>query len=193
MKRSLLFIIVLAAFFVVLLCGCFDDGHYYGTYDYNAIDRFLDNYQEYEIKEYFVDHYSLHDIVEMYGYEAIRDEAIGSGWFDDYNSENYNDGFHDGYSEGYNVGYDDGWNTGYTNYQSGASRTFPNQAITPRATPQPTQIPSRSTATVSETVYITNTGTKYHRSGCSYLSQSKIAISLNDAKARGYTPCSRCW
>ena len=42
------------------------------------------------------------------------------------------------------------------------------------------------------TVYITRTGEKYHRSGCRYLSQSKIAISLADAKARGKTPCSVC-
>ncbi len=41
------------------------------------------------------------------------------------------------------------------------------------------------------TVYITNTGKKYHRDGCSYL-KSKIPISLSDAKAQGYTPCSRC-
>lgn len=42
------------------------------------------------------------------------------------------------------------------------------------------------------TVYITNTGEKYHSDGCQYLSKSKIPISLSDAKARGYTPCSRC-
>lgn len=42
------------------------------------------------------------------------------------------------------------------------------------------------------TVYITNTGTKYHRDGCQYLASSKIAINLLDAKAQGYTPCSVC-
>ena len=42
------------------------------------------------------------------------------------------------------------------------------------------------------TVYITNTGEKYHRSGCRYLSKSKISISLSKAKAEGYTPCSVC-
>ena len=42
------------------------------------------------------------------------------------------------------------------------------------------------------TVYITKSGKKYHRSTCSYLSKSKTAISLKDAKAQGYTPCSRC-
>ena len=44
----------------------------------------------------------------------------------------------------------------------------------------------------STTVYITNTGAKYHRSWCSYLRRSKIAISLSSAKNEGYTPCSRC-
>jgi hypothetical protein len=42
------------------------------------------------------------------------------------------------------------------------------------------------------TVYITRTGEKYHRGSCGYLSQSKIAIALSTAKARGYTPCSVC-
>lgn len=41
-------------------------------------------------------------------------------------------------------------------------------------------------------VYITRTGKKYHTGGCSYLRKSKIPISLKDACARGYTPCSRC-
>lgn len=42
------------------------------------------------------------------------------------------------------------------------------------------------------TVYITRTGNKYHRAGCRYLRQSKIAISLSSAKSNGYTPCSVC-
>ncbi len=42
------------------------------------------------------------------------------------------------------------------------------------------------------TVYITRTGEKYHTGGCQYLRKSKIAISLSDAKARGYDACSRC-
>ncbi|TQI66282.1 hypothetical protein [Clostridium sp. KNHs216] len=44
----------------------------------------------------------------------------------------------------------------------------------------------------SVTVYITKTGKKYHRDGCRYLRQSKIAISLDDAQAEGYDPCSVC-
>lgn len=45
----------------------------------------------------------------------------------------------------------------------------------------------------SVTVYVTNTGGKYHRWGCQYLSQSCIPIFLDSAIRQGYTACSRCW
>lgn len=52
---------------------------------------------------------------------------------------------------------------------------------------------STTTTTVAiTTVYITATGNKYHLDGCSYLSDSKIAISLVDACKKGYGPCSVC-
>ena len=44
----------------------------------------------------------------------------------------------------------------------------------------------------NRTVYVTKTGSCYHRSSCSCLSKSKIAISLKEAKAQGYRACSRC-
>jgi len=51
-------------------------------------------------------------------------------------------------------------------------------------TPQPS--PSGTT------VYITATGECYHRAGCRFLSHSCIPISLAEAKAQGYRPCSVC-
>ncbi|SMG38808.1 endonuclease/exonuclease/phosphatase family protein [Dethiosulfovibrio salsuginis] len=42
------------------------------------------------------------------------------------------------------------------------------------------------------TVFVTKTGKSYHSDGCSSLSKSKIALSLEEAKAKGYTPCSKC-
>lgn len=42
------------------------------------------------------------------------------------------------------------------------------------------------------TVYVTRTGAKYHRGSCGYLRKSRIPMSLKDACAAGYTPCSRC-
>lgn len=44
----------------------------------------------------------------------------------------------------------------------------------------------------SEVVYITASGTKYHKNGCSYLSKSMVSISLEKAISGGYGPCSRC-
>lgn len=62
-----------------------------------------------------------------------------------------------------------------------------NSAVTKKAT---SNTPVQNTN--SETVYITKTGNKYHKSWCSYLRKSKIAISLDNAKSQGYTACSRC-
>lgn len=42
------------------------------------------------------------------------------------------------------------------------------------------------------TVYVTKTGSKYHRGDCRYLRQSKYAISLQDAVNQGYDACSVC-
>lgn len=41
-------------------------------------------------------------------------------------------------------------------------------------------------------VYKTNTGSRFHRPGCFYLSQSRIATTLAEALASGLSPCSYC-
>lgn len=41
-------------------------------------------------------------------------------------------------------------------------------------------------------VYITDTGNKYHLNDCRTLKNSKITISLKEAKNQGYTPCKVC-
>lgn len=64
--------------------------------------------------------------------------------------------------------------------------------ITPTPEPTPTPTPEPVAEPVGTTVYITDTGSKYHRDGCQYLSKSQIAISLSDAKSQGYEPCKKC-
>lgn len=65
-------------------------------------------------------------------------------------------------------------------------------------TPQPTTTPTVTKPSPQPvekkdiTVYVTKTGKKYHRNGCRYLSKSQIPMSLSDAKAAGYGPCSVC-
>ncbi|QAA82721.1 hypothetical protein EI546_13770 [Aequorivita sp. H23M31] len=45
---------------------------------------------------------------------------------------------------------------------------------------------------VNEVVYITKSGTKYHRGSCHHLKKSKIKTNKSDAKTAGYTACSVC-
>lgn len=52
--------------------------------------------------------------------------------------------------------------------------------------------PAEATERKGTTVYLTKSGTKFHRDGCSSLSKSKIPISYEDAVARGFEPCGRC-
>jgi competence protein ComEC len=42
------------------------------------------------------------------------------------------------------------------------------------------------------TVFITNSGRKYHVDGCKGLSNSQIPITIKEAKKRGYEPCRMC-
>ena len=61
------------------------------------------------------------------------------------------------------------------------------------STVKPSPTPAKdNNSSGGKIVYITETGEKYHKSGCQYLKKSKIEITLEEAKANGYTPCSRC-
>ncbi|MCD8074506.1 MAG: Ig-like domain-containing protein [Lachnospiraceae bacterium] len=51
---------------------------------------------------------------------------------------------------------------------------------------------SSGTSSSGSTVYITETGLKYHRLGCRYLSDSQIEIDRSLAIKSGYTACSIC-
>ena len=81
--------------------------------------------------------------------------------------------------------------------QADSSQSEP-QADSSQSEPQADSSQSEPQADSSQsepqsiTVYITETGEKYHQSGCQYLKKSKIAIDLEKAKSQGYTPCSRC-
>jgi len=66
----------------------------------------------------------------------------------------------------------------------------PSPAPEPTAQAAPAPQPQQEQAT--ETVYVTRTGSKYHRDGCRYLSQSKIPMTKQAAIANGYSACSVC-
>lgn len=41
--------------------------------------------------------------------------------------------------------------------------------------------------------YVTASGKKYHKSGCSYLNKTRIEVTPAEITAGGYTACSRCF
>jgi len=45
---------------------------------------------------------------------------------------------------------------------------------------------------MGNSVYTTNTGSKYHREGCRYLKYSSTEIGMVQAISMGLTPCKVC-
>lgn len=103
------------------------------------------------------------------GYDTGADDGYEKGYY-----RGHAEGFAEGYSKGKDIGYDNGYSYGYQQGLSSTRKSYSN------------------TNDITITVYITDTGSKYHRSNCSYLWSSSHAINLNAAKAQGYEPCSRC-
>lgn len=68
---------------------------------------------------------------------------------------------------------------------------WPTSTRTPTPTRTYTPWPTATQGT-GGTVYITDTGEKYHRDGCRYLNDSKHAVSCSYAQSNGYTPCGVC-
>jgi hypothetical protein len=74
----------------------------------------------------------------------------------------------------------------------------PSQALVASGTQPSTTAPTAKPAPEPQldesqiTVYVTDTGERYHRGDCQYLRYSKHAVSLKEAKRQGYTPCKVC-
>lgn len=61
----------------------------------------------------------------------------------------------------------------------------------PRAPPAATTPTPKAEPESDVTVFVTRTGSKYHRGSCSYLRKSRTPMKLSEARGR-YGPCSRC-
>ena len=142
--------------------------------------------------------------------QSLYDEAFAAG-----QAEGYGNGYDTGFSEGsaqgaaqeeqavlsavgdtFAQGYDAGYSEGYAQKQKDdqAAREQYLASITPvlpviAPTESETQAPPAEVETL--TVYITNSGTKYHLDGCRHL-KSKIEKTLEEAKALKLEPCKVC-
>lgn len=92
----------------------------------------------------------------------------------------------------------------FTKLQADARKSgFGVWSISPDPTPEtestttatqdtsPVVTPAQETSASDTTVYVTNTGKKYHRDGCRHLAKSKIPMALSSAKS-SYGPCGTC-
>ncbi len=75
-----------------------------------------------------------------------------------------------------------------------AAETKPPEKKTsePQSSKTTSAVTASSKSVTSSAVYITATGSKFHRDGCGSLSKSKIKIDRNEALEKGYEPCKRC-
>lgn len=81
-------VIICAVVLCVMLCGCFDNGHYYSSYGRTSLDTFLEHYSLSEIMEYVFDYYSMDKIVDEIGRDTIMEYVESRGWIDDWNADN---------------------------------------------------------------------------------------------------------
>ena len=130
--------------------------------------------------------------------------------------ESYNSGYHTGYEEGltaqqqslyeeaFAAGQAEGYGNGYdTGFSEGSAQTAKDEQrsqqqyvtaqtpVLPSAVPSQTVSPAETQESQQVTVYITNSGTKYHLDGCRHL-KSKIEKTLEEAKALKLEPCKVC-
>lgn len=97
-------------------------------------------------------------------------------------------------SESWQAGEANGGSTDSGNFA--AENDIPAADSTPAAadTPPVTEASKGTDAAAASNavVHITESGSKYHSAGCKSLKKSDITVTLDDAKSRGLTPCSKC-
>ena len=218
MKKFLAALGIIASIAASFLVGKLSEVPAETVYDGAYADGYTDGYSEGFDKGVQSEAACSYWLTEKYdadyksAYEAGQSEAAIAGFLLGYNS-GYDD--RDGHVERAFTEEDldaylaDGTDPFATPEPTATPKPTPRPTATPKPTPKPTPQPTATPKpTVKPTpkptpkptqqakeyiVYITRTGEKYHKNGCQYLRQSKIAIEINDAKSRGYTACSRCW
>ena len=110
---------------------------------------------------------------------CITEEDLAAEW-----EAGYDQGKVDGYDIGYNAGEEYGYDTGYE--KGFAARIAQAQQE------EETESSTVSTGSEEILVYVTDSGSKYHRAGCGSLWNSSHERTLSQAIASGYGPCGNC-
>lgn len=125
----------------------------------------------------------------------------GCGYTEDDLAAEWEAGYAQGKADGEDIGrekgFDDGYDTGYADalYDYGIDESeeycteYTEEPVVTNPEPETT---TESSGQEEITVYVTDTGTKYHRSGCGSLWNSSHERSLSQAISQGYGPCGNC-
>lgn len=79
-----------------------------------------------------------------------------------------------------------------TGASTSTNKTATTQSNNAATTSSVTSAPTTQTNNQGQTVYVGASGTKYHNENCRTLKNTKIPMSISDAKAKGYTACGVC-
>lgn len=193
----------IGAVVALVLASCYYNGRFKSDLENSRQEGYTTGYSE--------GTQAGHDAGYTEGYDAGHDAGYTEGsqaGYDTGYAEGKDSGYTTGHDEGYASGLEDGKSQGYDQGYDAGLADGKKAAAAAAATPSGSgsnvsgstssgnsgekSVSAPAAQETSETVYITETGSKYHRAGCSYLKKSCISISLSNAKAQGYTPCSRC-
>ena len=100
-----------------------------------------------------------------------------------------------GYSKGYAEGYEAGYSKALEDFNINGNEEYCTEYTEDPAVTQPDPEPESTTESSGQseiTVYVTDTGTKYHHSGCGSLWNSSHERTLSQAISQGYGPCGNC-
>jgi endonuclease YncB( thermonuclease family) len=72
------------------------------------------------------------------------------------------------------------------------TKTAKDTEVKSRTTAKDTDTSWYKSSMASKIVYVTKAGEKFHKKGCSHLTESATTITIKDAKDKGYQPCKTC-
>lgn len=102
------------------------------------------------------------------------------------------EGYAEGFDRGYKAGYENGKKDGVAEAGEAPDDSSSSAATYSGGTTSSSSEGSGYASQSAVTVYVTDTGSKYHSYGCQYLRESCHGMTLYQAKQAGYTACSRC-
>lgn len=102
------------------------------------------------------------------------------------------EGYAEGFDRGYKAGYESGKKDGSAEAGKASEGSYSSSATQSGGSTSSSAEGSGYASQSAVTVYVTDTGSKYHSYGCQYLRESCHGMTLYQAKQAGYTACSRC-